>query len=496
MKILLSSQIRQADAYTIQHEPVSSLDLMERASMAFTNWFMDHFNQDRSIKIVAGSGNNGGDGLAVARLLLEKGYQVKVYAIKSKGSPDFEANYQRLTALTAIHLIENDQTIPIFQSRDIIIDALFGSGLSRPAEGLYAQVIQQMNDAAATIVAIDIPSGLFSDKHSTGESIVRADHTVSFQVPKLAFFIRENQPFVGDWQIVDIGLHESFISHLDSSYTLVDQEIIKKLLIKRSKFDHKGNFGRVKIIAGGYGKMGAAVLSAKACLKSGVGLLTVHIPECGYDIIQTAVPEAMATVDPSLRCFSQVPDLKGMEVVGVGPGLGTSQKTIHAFSVLLDQFRQPMVIDADGLNIMGQHRELLEKIPQGSVLTPHPKEFERIAGEYENDFERLALQKSFAKKYRVNLVVKGAYTTVTTPQGQVYFNPTGNPGMATAGSGDVLTGIITALLGQNKDPLKAAILGVYMHGLAGDLACRENGWEATTANEIIHYLSRAFKHLS
>ena len=497
MKILLSSQIREADSYTIKNKPIESIDLMESASKAFVDKFLDLFNTDRKVHIFAGTGNNGGDGLAIARLLLQKGFDVSISIIRvsEKESKDFSVNLERLKKVKSVQEIHQMNDFPELQPADIVIDAIFGSGLSRPVEGLFADVISKLNQINPLVVAVDIASGLFSDKNTEGDIIMQVAHTISFQVPKLAFLMRQNHSFVGNWHIVDIGLDKQFIDQTEANYHYLDMSAAVELLPHREKYSHKGNFGRVLMVLGGYGKMGAAVLTSRACLKSGAGLLTVHVPECGYQIIQIAVPEAMALVDPSVDFFSDTPDINGFEVIGIGPGLGTNDKTISAFEDLLNKVDFPVVIDADGLNILSKKPQLLEKLPAGSVLTPHPKEFERIAGSYKNDFDRLNLQIDFAKKYNVIVVVKGAHTSVAGPDGQVCFNSTGNPGMATAGSGDVLTGIITSLLGQTKDPFNAAILGVFLHGMAGDIAAGDQGDESLIASDIIDHLSSAYKRL-
>ncbi len=497
MKILLSSQIKEADNYTIGHEPISSLDLMERASQAFTKWFVGKFDSSNRIVVFAGPGNNGGDALAVARMLMEKGYQVQVNILRSgtTGSPDFRANLERIGNNNVINEVSHKDQLPEIRSTDIVIDGLFGSGLSRPVEGIFSLAIQHINNIKPTIVAIDIASGLFSDIRSEGENIIKADYTISFQVPKLAFFMRQNFPFVGEWHVVDIGLNARYIDGLHSNYFTIEKNLVVTFLPRRKKFSHKGNFGRTILIAGSRGKLGAAILSSRACLRGGVGLLTVHIPEYGYQIMQMSVPEAMVTIDPSVGCFSELPDIDQFDSLGIGPGLGTNDKTIHAFEELLNKIDYPIVIDADGLNILSMHKELIKKVPKNSILTPHPKEFERLAGATNDDFERLEVQRQFAIQHQLYIIVKGAHSSVATPEGKIYFNTTGNPGMATAGSGDVLTGIVTALLAQTKDPYKASIAAVYLHGMAGDLAVEEKGEVALIASDIIEFLPKAFQKI-
>jgi len=499
MKVLTAPQLRDADAHTIEHEPIASIDLMERASSAFVHWFVARFKSDQPISIMCGTGNNGGDGLAIARLLSEKEYQVITYVVRvgDGNSPDFAANFERLKNVVAVHEITETANIPNFQESTVIIDAIFGSGLTRPVTGLFSQVIATMNTTDATKIAVDIASGLFSEQPGEEEgAIAMVDFTVTFQVPKLAFFLPQNAPHVGEWVAVDIGLDKNFIQDTKTPYEAVTHSVAQSLVVPRNKYDHKGTYGRALLVSGSFGKMGATVLSARACLSAGVGLVTTHVPRCGYEIIQTSVPENMTLVDETADYLSQVPDnLAVFDAIGVGPGIDTRQETVDMLRSLLSQISNPMVLDADALNILGEHRELLELIPPHSILTPHPKEFERMAGSFKDDYQRLNIQLEFSQKYRAIVVVKGAHSTITTPEGNVYFNTSGNPGMATAGSGDVLTGIITSLLAQSKDPQSAALLGIYLHGLAGDIAAEKMGMEALTASKIIDYLSAAYLQL-
>lgn len=498
IKILNSQQIKSLDEFTIQHEPVSSIDLMERACRGFTSWFTERFTALNKVGVVCGTGNNGGDGLGVARILIEWGYSVKVWIVRGgvSESSDFKINLERLQRKSSdIFEIFSESDRGLFAGCDILIDAVFGSGLSRPAEGIYAQVIRCMNETAATRIAIDIPSGLMADKPSS-EPIVKADHTVTFQLPKLSFFLPECHPYTGEWTTVDIGLDRQFLKSVDASNYLFNQKSARKILKVRSKFDHKGDFGHGLIVAGSYGKIGAAVLSCRAALRSGIGLLTTHVPRCGYQIMQSSVPEAMVDIDAHETVFTNHPDLDRYTVIGVGPGLGKDSETVEAINSLFKQFRKPFVIDADALNILSEHPEMLKLVPAGSVLTPHPKEFERLVGKWSNDFERLEKQKRLAAQLVSVVALKGAYTSVAAPDGTIYFNSTGNPGMATGGTGDVLTGVITALIAQKYDAIDAARLGVYVHGLAGDMAATEKGMVSLIASDVIEYLPEAFRKIS
>ena len=493
MRILNTTQIRELDAYTIRNEPVASIDLMERASRAFCDWFIVRVDATKKVGIVCGTGNNGGDGLAIARLLNDWGYQVKVWIVRGgvSESADFKTNEERLPEnVDKEDVLESTDRFN-FTGRDVLIDAVFGSGLSRPPSDIYARVIDAINAVQALKLAVDIPSGLMADSHST-PPIVRADYTISFQLPKLAFMLPECYAFTGDWRVVDIGLHKNFIREAATPYHYTKAKDVRKILRPRSKFDHKGTFGHALIIAGSYGKMGAAVLASKAALRTGVGLLTVHTPQKGYDIIQTSVPEAMAIVDEDPFLFTSPGDVKRYNAVGIGPGLGQDKRTATALARTLGNFGKPVVLDADALNLIAGNDALLQLVPEGSILTPHPKEFERLAGSWKNDFERLEMQRQLAVSLRSVIVLKGAHTSIANKDGQVYFNSTGNPGMATGGTGDVLTGIVTGLLAQNYSPFEAAVAGVFLHGLAGDIAVSEIGMASMIASDLITSFPRAY----
>lgn len=493
-KILTVEQIRAWDADTIQNEPIASIDLMERACRAFVEWFTERFNPLKKVGVVCGTGNNGGDGLGIARLLKEWGYSVKVWVVRggAPSSDDFNTNFARLSSLTDVTEVAEAGETLAFDACDVLVDGIFGSGLSRPPAGVFASVIDQVNKADVMRVAIDIPSGLMADSPSNG-SIVRAHFTVTFQSPKLAFYLPGSYAFTGVWQTVDIGLRAEYLEEVRTFAFETQRKDIRRIRKKRSMFDHKGVYGKAVLVAGSYGKMGAAVLSARAALRAGVGLLTAHVPACGYSIMQTAVPEAMVTVDPGKQAIQDVPVLADGDVIGVGPGLGTGEATRTGIRRLLESQHTPMVLDADALNIISAHGGLLQLVPPLSILTPHPREFERLAGTWDNDFRKLDLLRDFVRRNNVIVILKGAYSTIATPEGDLYFNPTGNPGMATGGSGDVLTGILTALLAQGYSPLEASLLGTYLHGYAGDLAAIDKGVEALIASDLVDYLPQAFR---
>jgi len=501
MKIFRSKQIAEIDAYTIEKEPVVSIDLMERASRKIFDWIKERYCHERFLKIFVGPGNNGGDGLALARLLAQDGFQVEVFILKVSSclSADCQMNLDRLKIqnLVSISEILRSEDYPLIKSKDLVIDALFGSGLSRPLDGLAKDLVQAINSCEAEVIAVDIPSGLFGEDNTmnASENCIRATHTLSFQFPKLAFFFPENANFVGSCEVLPIGLHPNIIEKKDSAYRLVDVDFVKSLMKRRQRFNHKGTFGHGLLISGSYGKMGAAILASTAALRSGIGLLSTHIPRLGYDIIQTAVPESMVSIDRSDIIFTEYPDLSGFDAVGVGPGVDTKQNSGRALKELLAECEKPLVLDADALNIIGANQEMKKMLPKGSILTPHMKEFERLLGKNKGGFNRNEMQRAFSQEQAVVMVLKGAYTAITDVDGQCYFNPTGNPGMATAGSGDVLTGIILSLLAQGYSSLHAAIIAVYVHGLAGDLAAEELGQEALIAGDIVRFLPHAWKRM-
>ena len=491
MKILNVKQIRALDAYTIENEPISSLNLMERASQAFVRWFCNQFVNTRPVAVFCGKGNNGGDGLAIARMLSIQNYDVQVFIIDytEHSSADFQSNVTRLQDhLQPVNLTTNDP-FPALAANVICVDALLGSGLSRPAEGLLANIIHSLNDLSNKLVSVDIASGLYTDQtNQKQDPIVEPDFTVSFQLPKLAFMLPQNAKYVGSWHLVDIGLSEKFIEDIETPYYYTDKKAAEKLIKSREKFSHKGTFGHALLMAGSYGKMGAAVLSGKACLRSGVGLLTMHIPSLGYDIIQISLPEAMAITDQNPKHLSELTALESYSAIGIGPGVGKETDTVNAVEKLLNNIKASLIIDADALNILSENRHLLEKIPQNTVLTPHPKEFQRLAGDSKDEYDRLQIGIDFAKKHNVIICLKGANTAVILPNGEVHFNSTGNAGMATGGTGDVLTGIVTGLLAQKYEPAEAAILAVYQHGLAGDRAAEQRGQSALIASDLVEHL--------
>jgi ADP-dependent NAD(P)H-hydrate dehydratase / NAD(P)H-hydrate epimerase len=501
MKIFCSDQIKEIDNFTINKEPVASVDLMERAATQLLRWYLPRYERSRRVCIFAGPGNNGGDGLALARLLESNRYETMVYYIDftEKTSGDWKTNLQRLKTETKVNInyISKADQFPVISSSDIIIDAIFGSGLTRKVDGIAADVIKLINLTGATIISIDIPSGMFGEDNSVNDydNIVSADYTLSFQFPKLSFMFAENAQLLGEWNVLPIGLSENAIWNTSTPFNLLEKDAVSTLLKKRNKFDHKGTFGHGLLISGSSGKMGAAVLGAAAALRSGIGLVTCHVPLSGILSIQCSLPEAMVHADRNEKHFSEIGNTESYNAVGIGPGIGTEPESQRAFYKLLSKVRRPIVIDADGLNILSLNKDWFSLIPEGAILTPHPKEFERLAGETDNSYVRLNRQIEFSRDHKCIVVLKGAHTSISTPEGNVFFNSTGNPGMATAGCGDVLTGILLSLLAQGYRPEDAALLGVYLHGLAGDIAARESCYESIIASDIINCLAKAFNEI-
>ena len=502
MKIFPTNIIKKLDDFTIKSEGIQSIDLMERAAQGLTDAFVSRWNNDRPIIVFAGPGNNGGDALAMARMLSEKGYDIEVFLFNTKGalSEDCAINKDLIQYISNIkfHEITSQFTPPQLTIDHIVIDGLFGSGLNKALSGGFAAVVKHINASASTIVSIDIPSGLMGEDNTFNirANIVKADVTLSLQMPKLAFLFAENADLIGEWDLVDIGLSKEGIDELETNYNILELEDIQSLIKPRSKFAHKGNFGHGLLVAGSYGMAGASILSAKAALRSGIGLLTIHAPFGNNVILQISVPEAMVENDVHERFFAEATDTHEYQAIAIGPGLGQAELTETALAEQLEECQMPIIIDADALNLISQNRQLINKLPKGSILTPHPKELERLVGKCQSSFDRLTKAAELARVAQVYIVLKGAYTAIITPTSSFFFNPTGNPGMATGGSGDVLTGVLLALMAQGYNPENACKIGVFAHGLAGDIAQKKLGETGLIASDIINNLPLAFKVLS
>jgi len=501
MKIFTGVQIKEIDNYTIENEPVLSIELMERAAGKLFSWITKHYGRIYRFNIIAGPGNNGGDGLALARMLSEAGYHVEVYYANftENVSADWKINRKRLEEIKSVtfHYITAPEQLPYFDREDIIIDAIFGSGLNRPVNGLPAEIIRKINLSPSVKISVDVPSGLFTEDNTDNDpgAIIKADHTLTFQFPKLSFLFADNYKYTGEWHILDIGLHPVAIRNKQTPFYFTESSDVAGLLKKRGRFDHKGCFGHGLLIAGSGDKTGAAILAAKGALKAGIGLITCHIPARRVNALISALPEAMVQCDANENIITEVDNFNDFTAVGVGPGIGTNPETASMLYSLLEKCTRPLVIDADAINIIAGFREYKWKVPEKCILTPHPREFERLIGKSENGYQRLKKQIEFSKKNNCYVVLKGAYTSVSMPDGRVFFNSTGNPGMATAGSGDVLTGIILSLIAQGYQPDDAAVLGVYLHGLAGDIAAEKKGMEALLAGDIADNIGDAYRKL-
>jgi len=485
-KILNVSQIQEVDNYSIKNKSISSLELMESSAHSFVKALEKQNIGSKRIMIVCGVGNNGGDGFAVCRLLKNRGINANAVLVKFREtlSKDCMVNINRLQDVT---VLDSLSVLPNFSNFDIIIDAIFGSGLNSSVNGLPAGVIESINNARKEVYSIDVPSGLSCDTISKSEHIIKSTHVISFQNAKFSFFFPENSSYIKSWEIVDVGLNESFIPRQEIAYFMLDERVLKYVK-SRPRQSHKGTYGHALIMAGSYGKIGAAILSAKACLRSGVGLLTSNIPKCGYEIIQTSVPEAMCLTDEDLKILTTLPDIKQYDSIGIGPGIGKNELTIKMLKKLLENCIQPLVLDADAINIISTNNELIKLLPNNTILTPHIKELDRLVGPSQSTPERLKKQIEFSKKHKCIIVLKDAYSCISSPEGKLFFNTSGNQGMATAGSGDVLTGIITGLLAQKYEPLSAAIIGVYFHGKAGDQGLEQRTYSSLIASDIIDNL--------
>lgn len=498
VKLFSIEQIRAWDRYTIAEENIASIQLMERAAAACTGWLASQFAQGTSFVIICGKGNNGGDGLAIARMLVELSFKVSTFIIDDgKGkSADFEINLGRLSQISKeINFILDKKDLPKMDGGVVIIDALFGTGLSKKPAGIYRDVIRHINKSTNCVVAIDMPSGLFADRETVHQEVMKATTTLSFQTYKRAFLMAENSNYCGRIVILDIGLSSKYEHETHAEYELVDMQMVKNRYKKRNEFSHKGDFGYAGLIAGSYGMMGAAVLCSLSCMRSGVGKLTSTIPACGYEIMQSTVPEAMCITSGS-RIIKKIKDFEKYDAMGIGPGIGKHLAHRIWLKELFINYQKPIVVDADALNILAETPSLLAKIPAGSIITPHPKEFERLFGVAKNSWDRIDKAKKYSKKWSIFIILKGHHTFIATPEGNCFFNSTGNAGMATAGAGDVLTGIVTALVAQGYSRESACLLGVYLHGLAGDMAARAYTEEAMIASDIIKCLPEGVKEIA
>lgn len=511
MKILTSAQLHRLDAYTIEHQQITSIALMERAARTFTDRFLQQFDESRPVIVFAGPGNNGGDALAVSRMLAEAHRNVHVYLFNAQTelSADCQQNLKRLQELSLpnldLQIIVKEFLPPRLDEETLVVDGLFGTGLNRFLTGGYAALVKYINASKSVVVSIDVPSGLMTENNATNvmAHVVRADFTYTFHCPKLAFFFPEIQPYVGEWTVLDIGLVDPLDETTASPYEQIEPSQLRSWLKPRPRFSHKGTMGHALLVAGKQNMAGCAVLAAKAALRGGVGKLTVHTQDSNRVVLQTAVPEVVLSLAPDERikdAFSVYEPLfaplrSEFDAVAIGPGIGTDDATMQAFSALLPAVRLPLVLDADALNIMARDPRIMMDLPREAILTPHRAELERLVGPQDTSYALLAEAVQLAMRNDVHVLIKGAHSMCVSPSGRISINTTGNPGMATAGSGDVLTGILLALLARQYTSEQALTLGVYLHGLAGDLAADSLGQESLIASDIIQFLPAAFQRL-
>ncbi|WP_294818696.1 NAD(P)H-hydrate dehydratase [uncultured Flavobacterium sp.] len=488
MKIFSALKIKEADETTISRQGITPGALMERAGTEVFLWLKRKFPDKETVfHLFCGKGNNGGDGLVVARMLHEDNYKAVVDIVDTGSpSPDFTANLDKL-GVCGLTCNTNEQ-YEYKKHKIVYIDAIFGIGLNRRLSDEVHSVIKKINNSGAKVIAVDVPSGLFLDRKT--DMAVQADIVLTFQYPKLAFYLAGNRHFIKDIKILDIGLDKEFTDAQHTHYHLTDKTEAHRRYRPVPHYAHKGTQGHAVIIGGSYGKTGSVQLSAGAALKSGCGLVTAYLPKCGYVGLQTALPEAMAITNGDEHITEISFDLQP-KAIGLGMGMGQHPETQQALAGFLPLQQAPMVIDADALNILSYNKGWLKALPQNTILTPHPKELERLIGPWQDDFEKLENIMAFTKEHKVILVAKDAFTLISF-EDTAYINPTGNSGLATGGSGDVLTGIITGLLAQSYHPADAAVFGVYLHGLAADIGICDTGKQAFTASDIIEYLGKAY----
>jgi len=502
MKILSASQIKTVDELTISRENIKSIDLMERAAMACVRKLTRLISDEQKIYVFCGKGNNGGDGLAIARLLLNRDCDVTAFVThhKENFSNDAQINYDLLKQKFPSKVVEI-QKIEDLNSFDTdvnaqVIEAIFGSGVNKPVADLAGDVIQFINSKFKKIISIDVPAGLYIDSSSRGnKNIIRSSVALCFQLPKLALLLPENGEFVPEFELVDIDLDEKAINEQASNNYYITKEAITPFLKKRNKYDHKGTYGHALLLAGSRGKAGAAVMSAFACLRSGAGLLTVHSTHEVLNAILQRLPEAMSNEDDSQDHISGVEKPENYDAIGFGPGVGLHEETQTTLKKILQYYTGQLIIDADGLNILSENKTWLNFLPADTILTPHIKEFERLAGKSDDDFERLEKLRHFSTRCNCIVILKGAHSAIAMPDGNVFFNSSGNPGLAKGGSGDALTGIILGLLCRGYNPPQAALIGTFIHGYAADLSLKKASMESILITDVINHLPKAFKKL-
>ena len=502
MKIFTTEEIREIDKYTIEVDGVSALDLIERVGEGVVAEVTARWLPSKPVVIFAGPGNNGADALSAGRILYEKGFRPKIFLFNIGGdrlSKDCRVCRDRVASLPGIDFVEVTSTfsLPDLLNTHLVIDGLFGSGLRDQLTGGFTSLVQYINESRATVISIDVPSGMFGDwnKDSIHRNVIHADLTLVIQFPRPAFFLRENAELVGDWKILDIGLSQKAMATIVPTYYMIESHDVKRKLKRRHPFASKNDLGTAAIIAGSYGMMGAAVFANKAAIRGGIGKVTAIAPRCGFNILQTAVPEAMFQADKNEIVISNIALKQEYSAVALGPGLGTHEMTISAVDDFLASRNRPVIIDADGLNCIAKRPTILNNLPVMSIITPHAGEFDRLFGQHSTDYERLKKAIEVSRQYNIFIILKGHYTAIIRPDGKIYFNSSGTPAMATAGAGDCLTGLIASFLAQGYLPEIAAILGVFIHGRAGEIAEERQGLYSVTASDICDCIGPAINSI-
>lgn len=504
MNIYTTQEIDRIFDANVRQENISTDEIVERASQSITNEIVSRWDKEVPLYVFAGPYRNGAYALATARHLLKKGYNVKVTFFNISIDPAQEhTKYQRdrllAAGLPSQNLIEVTQnfTMPEFEKNAVVIDGLFGSELNTSLRTGYTLVIRHINENNLKVVSIDVPSGMTGDWNSrtSPNYVIRATLTIALQFPHLAFFLPSMSQNVGEWIVVDLGLKVINVAGNAPRYLLIGKHEASRFLQQRRLFSSKDDYGKGMIFAGSYGMMGAAVMAGVGALRAGIGKLTLCTPSSGYQIVQTSVPEALYQYADEPEFFSKMKTPYSCDSIAVGPGIGTQEKTINALEEFLTGVPSPIVLDADALNCISLRPTLLNKIPNMSIITPHAKEFDRLFGEQANGDERLLKAIEVSKLYNIIIVLKGHYTAVVRPDGMLTLNDSGTPAMATPGSGDVLTGIITAFYAQLKNPVLAAVAGVYVHGRAGEIAAEEHGSYGVLASDIANAVGKAIKEI-
>jgi len=491
-KIISAKELIELEDAFVEEKGILPYELMEAAAEAFCQWYTANFDRKQSVIIFCGMGNNGGDGLAAARILFRQGYPIDVCLVGDleKASQDFQSNLKILPTN-----IRNKKFSEIKNSTlecQVVIDALFGFGLNRPVEGEFKEAINYINKHKKLLrISIDLPSGLPADGLLEGVA-VESDRTISFHYPKLSLLFPEHSPYVGELVVLDIGIDKKYFDKYSSKRYFLEKDDIVSRHKKFHRASHKGDYGKVLMVGGSKGKLGAIMLTSRAALRSGSGLVSAYIPNFGTEPFHAQVPEVMLELSSGVDYLEGLDaDLDRYDAIGVGPGMGEKPETVDMLIQLFSQYKGKMIIDADALNIIATNDELKDLIRPNMILTPHLKEFERMVGKVNSHDIRIEKARSFASKYGCILILKGANTMIALPDGTQYFNSSGTQYLATGGTGDVLTGVIGSFLGQGYSVENAAICGVYHHGLAGQLASKDK-YRGTIASDVIDCIPRTF----